>query len=99
MIEDGFPVFVIAPTGKMLPLMDEMIDKIRSLRGEVIAISDNEQILSKAHSLLTLPVELPEWLSPITAIIPGQLFVMNLAGARRFPIDTPRSLSKVTETK
>lgn len=98
MIEDGFPVFVIAPSGKMLPLMDEMITKIKSLRGEVIAISDNEQILSKAHSLLTLPIELPEWLSPISSIIPGQLFVMNLAVSRRFDVDNPRSLTKVTET-
>ena len=99
MVEDGFPVFVIAPTGKMIPLMDQMIATIHQLKGEVIAISDNELILSRAHSLLPLPIGLPEWLSPITAIIPGQLFVMNLAGTRGYPIDTPRSLSKVTETK
>jgi glucosamine--fructose-6-phosphate aminotransferase (isomerizing) len=99
MLEDGFPVFVIAPTGKMIPLMDQMIATIHQLKGEVIAISDNELILSRAHSLLPLPIGLPEWLSPITAIIPGQLFVMNLAGTRGYPIDTPRSLSKITETK
>jgi len=41
----------------------------------------------------------PEWLSPLTSIIPGQLFAMHLAHARDFDPDRPRGLRKVTETR
>ena len=48
---------------------------------------------------LQLPASVPEWLSPITSIIPGQLFAMHLAATRDYDPDHPRGLRKVTETK
>jgi glucosamine--fructose-6-phosphate aminotransferase (isomerizing) len=47
---------------------------------------------------LPLPAPVPEWLSPITAIVPGQLLAMHLANVRDFEIDSPRGIRKVTET-
>jgi glucosamine--fructose-6-phosphate aminotransferase (isomerizing) len=47
---------------------------------------------------LPLAKGMPEWLSPLAAIIPGQLFAMHLAGARDLDPDHPRGLQKVTET-
>ena len=46
-----------------------------------------------------LPSAIPEWLSPICAIIPGQLFAYHLAMAKGHAIDEPRGLSKVTITR
>jgi glucosamine--fructose-6-phosphate aminotransferase (isomerizing) len=47
---------------------------------------------------LTVPDAVPEWLSPITTIIPGQLFAMYLANTRGLDVDNPRGLKKITET-
>ena len=47
---------------------------------------------------LPLPAGVPEWLSPIVAILPAQLFAMHLAHTRDYDPDRPRALRKVTET-
>ena len=48
----------------------------------------------------SLPVpRLPELLSPIVAIVPGQLLAFHAARARGLDPDAPRGLSKVTETR
>lgn len=98
MVEGGFPVIVVAPTGAPL---DELRDFTRTLleRGaEVLVISDDTETLALAHTPLQLPRRLPEWLSPLTAVLPGQLFAMHLSQARHHLPDRPRGLHKVTET-
>jgi len=99
MIEDGFPVLVIAPSGVMQSEMLDFINAVNARGAEVIAISDVADILAASRTPLALPVSVPEWLSPITAIVPGQLFAMHLAHTRDFDIDAPRGLLKVTETR
>ena len=98
LIDEGFPVIVVAPSGKMLPEMGEFIRTLRQRQAEVIAISDDADTLALARIPLALPATVPEWLSPITAIIPGQMLAMNLAHARDFDVDSPRAIQKVTET-
>ena len=41
---------------------------------------------------------MPEWLSPVTAVIPGQVLALRLAEAKGLDPDTPRGLRKVTRT-
>ena len=41
----------------------------------------------------------PEWLSPIPCIVPGQLLSLYLAAARDYDPDRPRGLRKITETR
>jgi glucosamine--fructose-6-phosphate aminotransferase (isomerizing) len=41
---------------------------------------------------------LPEWLTPVAAIVPGQTLALHLALARGVSPDTPRGLQKVTLT-
>lgn len=98
LIDEGFPVIVIAPSGKMLPEMGDFIRTLRQRQAEIIAISDDAALLSMARIPLTLPAPVPEWLSPVTAIVPGQMLAMNLAHARDFDVDSPRAIQKVTET-
>ncbi len=99
LVEPGFPVIVIAPAGKMVPEMGVFIETLDERQAEVIAISDVQEILARARVPLQLPVTVPEWLSPITAIIPGQLFAMHLANVRDLDVDRPRAIRKVTETR
>ena len=70
----------------------------RERGAELIVISDDSQMLSAARTPLALPGGAPEWLSPIMAIVPGQLFAAYVAHARGYDPDRPRALRKVTET-
>lgn len=97
-IEAGFPVIIIAPSGMMLPEMDKFLSILNEKKAETIVISDNENVLSQARIALQLPTALPEWLSPLTSIVPGQILSMHLAHARDLNVDSPRGLHKVTET-
>lgn len=99
MIELGFPVIVLAPTGVMLNELNAFIKTVNKRHAEVIAISDNSELLRTARIPLQLPTPVPEWLSPITTIIPGQLFAMHLAHERDYDVDSPRGLRKITKTK
>jgi glucosamine--fructose-6-phosphate aminotransferase (isomerizing) len=71
---------------------------LRERQAEILAISDDAETLALAHIPLQLPAPVPEWLSPIVAILPGQLLAMHLAYIRHYDPDRPRGLSKVTET-
>ncbi len=48
---------------------------------------------------IPVPAGLPEWLSPMAAILPGQLLAYHLAKKRGFDPDQPRTLRKVTLTR
>jgi len=98
MIEHGFPAILISPSGAMLPEMQDFMRTIRERQAEILAISDDPETLALAHIPLQLPATMPEWLSPITTIIPGQLLAMHLAYIRNYDPDHPRGLHKVTET-
>jgi glucosamine--fructose-6-phosphate aminotransferase (isomerizing) len=98
LIHSGFPVIVVAPSGVMLPELKVFMATARAADAELLAISDDADLLRAARSALPLPCGIPEWLSPIPAIIPGQLFAMHLAWSRDLDPDHPRGLKKVTET-
>jgi glucosamine--fructose-6-phosphate aminotransferase (isomerizing) len=99
MVEKGFPVLMIAPKGKVLADMLGLARQLLKRKAELIAISDDRRLLSLAHTALPLRSGLPEWLSPIAAAVPGQLFATGLAEARGCSLDRPRGLSKVTRTR
>ena len=97
-IERGFPAIVIAPSGDMSAEMGRFMRTLKERRAEILVISDVEEILDLAHIRLQLPVPVPEWLSPLTAVLPGQIFAMYLSAIRDYDPDKPRALRKVTET-
>lgn len=99
LIEDGFPALVIAPSGVMLPELRDFLAVLRERDAEPVVISDDAAALALGRTQLPLYAALPEWLSPISAIVPGQLFAMHLAYARDYDPDHPRGLRKVTETR
>jgi glucosamine--fructose-6-phosphate aminotransferase (isomerizing) len=99
LIENGFPAIVIAPSGVMSAEVRDFIQTLISREAEVIAISDEAETLALARIPLKLPRSVPEWLSSIPAIVPGQLLAMHLAHVRDYDPDHPRGLRKVTQTR
>ena len=90
LIEEAFPTVVIAPSGIMLPEIREFIGTLKARGAEVIAISDDDETLALARTPFRLPVTVPEWVSPLISIVPGQLFAMSLAHVRDLDVDRPR---------
>lgn len=99
LMEHGFPVMAVATKGEV---MDDMIGLMDILRREhhveLFTISDDNAALRLANSGLALPSGIPEWLSPLVAILPAQLFTYYLTQIKGFDTEAPRSLNKVTET-
>ncbi len=99
MLDEGFPVLAVGPEGKGADDVAEVIDLLLKRRVRLIALSDRQDILSRAEVAVPLPAGVPEWLSPIVAVVPGQLWARCLAVAKGLDPDCPRGLSKVTLTR
>jgi glutamine---fructose-6-phosphate transaminase (isomerizing) len=100
MVESGYPVFAVAPKGKVFNSMLAMLKRLRSdIVAELVVISNDKRALSLAQVPLTIPSDVPEWLSPLVCILPAQLFAYHLTQAKGFDTERPRSIRKVTETK
>ncbi|GAB4398912.1 MAG: SIS domain-containing protein [Anaerolineales bacterium] len=100
MVESGYPIFVVAAKGKVFSSMLKMLQRLRSeISAELVVISNDKKALSLAQVPLKIPVETPEWLSPLVGILPAQLFAYNLTLAKGYNTEQPRSIRKVTETK
>jgi glucosamine--fructose-6-phosphate aminotransferase (isomerizing) len=98
MIGHDFPVLAIAPPGRAQPGMRSLVENLRDRGAELLVISDERTMLDKASARFAVPGSLPEELSPILCAIPIQLLAENLARLKGLNPDSPRGLSKVTET-
>ncbi len=97
-IEHGLPVFMVMPAGATYDDMHDLALDLQQRGAELLVISDSEQALSLARTALPISPGVPEWLSPLTTIIPGQLFALHLALTKGLNPDMPRGLHKVTRT-
>ena len=98
MVERHFPVFLFAPPGEMLPGVKSLIERLRELHAETLAITSDIEAAGLCTRSIIMPREIDEFLAPIPYIVPGQLFAALLAEAKGLDPDAPRSLSKVTRT-
>lgn len=98
LIAPGFPALVVTPEGETLPGLLEFLDLLNERGAETLVISNAEAAIGRARYAMHLP-EMPEWISPICAVLPGQLFAMHLAREKGYALDTPRGITKVTITE
>ncbi len=100
MVESGFPVFAIAPKGKVFNSMQRMLKYLKDdLLAELIVISNSLAALELAEVAIPIPEKVPEWLTPIVGIIPAQLFAYHQTLVKGYDTEKPRTISKVTETR
>src|SRR5215203_1075375 len=98
MVERHFPVFLFAPPGVMLPDVKSLIERLRELHAETLAITSDIDAARMCTQSIVMSPKIDEFLAPIPYIVPGQLFAALLAEAKGLDPDAPRSLSKVTRT-
>ncbi len=97
-IHDRWPVFLVAPTGPAQPSVEQLVEPLHERGARLLVVSNVEALLSCAHTRLPLVDGVPEWLSPMTAVVPGQVTALRLARLRGLDVDRPHGLTKVTLT-
>jgi glutamine---fructose-6-phosphate transaminase (isomerizing) len=99
MVAGGYPILAVAVSGAVFEPVFEILNRLRKEhRAELVVISDSSSALELAQSAIPLPTGIPEWLTPLASIIPAQLFACHLTRVKSFDTETPRSITKITET-
>jgi glucosamine--fructose-6-phosphate aminotransferase (isomerizing) len=94
----GWPVLAVAPSGPALASMKDAIRSLADRGARVVAIADADDVRTAGVVPMRLAADVPEWLSPLTTVIPGQLAAFRLAQLNGSDLDSPYGLSKITLT-
>jgi glutamine---fructose-6-phosphate transaminase (isomerizing) len=89
------PSIMIAPDDAVYEKNINTVEQIKARKGRVIAIATegSKQIASLADDVICIP-KCPDFISPILAVIPLQLFAYYLAVKLGCDVDKPRNLAK-----
>ncbi|TET53718.1 MAG: glutamine--fructose-6-phosphate transaminase (isomerizing) [Actinobacteria bacterium] len=95
LIDENCPIVAVANKSKTYAKVVSNIEEVKARGADVIAvISENEKLLKNyLKKYITVPL-IDEALSPITTIIPLQLFAYYMAKAKGLNVDQPRNLAK-----
>jgi glucosamine--fructose-6-phosphate aminotransferase (isomerizing) len=96
--QPGFPIIIISPQGKISADMHDLIKNLDCRGAEIILISNQITKPNIFKLSFQIPIMVDEWLSPLVAVLPGQLFAMQLAKEKNLDIDNPAGLTKITNT-
>ena len=97
-VKAGRPAIVIAPSGRTLASMAAAVEDVRKRGSEVMAISDDRDFLAAADTAFPLVADVPEWLSPLLTVVPGQVAAVRLATLQGADVESPAGLTKITLT-
>jgi glucosamine--fructose-6-phosphate aminotransferase (isomerizing) len=97
MLEPGFPVLAILPSGPADATVSEVIEAARERGAELTVIAGDDHRAGPGERVLAVEAG-PEWLSPLCAVVPAQLLAVGAAERRGFDADRPAGLQKVTRT-
>lgn len=100
LVHGGFPVLAVVAKGKVYQSMLEPLQQMKQdLHAELVIISNDKGALDLAQMPVTIPAEVPEWLTPLVSIVPAQLFAYHLTTIKGYDPEQPRTIHKVTETE
>src|SRR4030042_5108786 len=96
-VDAGFPVNIISMGDTFREELNALANTLHERGAMLSTIGDQprEGHAEGRNLFIPVPARLPEWLTPIAAILPGQLLAYHLAKARGFDPDLPRTLHKV----
>ncbi|GAC1645845.1 MAG: SIS domain-containing protein [Herpetosiphon sp.] len=97
-IYEGLPAILIMPRGAAFDDMRDLAVDLKARGAELLIASDEPTVHPLATTLLPIAGDLPEWLTPLPAIVPGQLLALHVVQTKGFDPDQPRGLNKVTRT-
>jgi len=95
LIEPGFPVIVIAPPDETYDRLVKNLGEVKAYQAKIISVVQEND--SEVRTLSDHPISIPETMpmfSPITYVVPLQLFAYFVAFRRGYNPDKPRYLVK-----
>jgi glucosamine--fructose-6-phosphate aminotransferase (isomerizing) len=97
---DGLPVLLAMPSGLAHADMRALAGEVRARGARPVVISDATEAGEGADGLfLPMGGAAPEWLSPLTAVLPGQRLALAMVADRGLDPDRPRGLpEKIVRT-
>ncbi|MCC6832135.1 MAG: glutamine--fructose-6-phosphate transaminase (isomerizing) [Thermoleophilia bacterium] len=95
LLDEGSPVVVVATDGHVFDKVVSNIQEVKARGARVIAVATegNQEIGAHVDDVLWAP-KTPALLSPVTALVPLQLFAYEIATIRGLNVDQPRNLAK-----
>jgi glucosamine--fructose-6-phosphate aminotransferase (isomerizing) len=99
LVGPGTSVIAVATTGPALAGVESLLERLRQDGADLLIASDDEAARRLGSAALALPAGVPEWIAPIPAIVPAQLFAYHLALAKGIDPERPPHLRKVTLTR
>ncbi len=90
-------IIVAADSGPALPGSIELARRVVAAGARAYAIGGGPGLAAASSLAVPGPV-MPEWLAPLGLIVPGQLLTEALSRRLGIDPDSPRGLSKVTQT-
>jgi glucosamine--fructose-6-phosphate aminotransferase (isomerizing) len=100
LVSPSIPVLAVAPSGATVADTDTLLRRLRDQHdARLLVLSDVAAMRELGTWSLPLPADVPEWLLPLVAIVPGQLHAYHLTLAKGLDPETPRHLRKVTLTR
>ena len=96
-LEPGYPILAVAAAG---PAVDDVIGVLErcARAGASLVIISNDPRAGEIAPTVDFSGDAEEWLTPIPAIIIGQLFSYHLTKIKGLDPEVPRGLRKVTRT-
>ena len=99
LVEPGLPVLAVVSSGPTLAGLLVLLERLVADGADLLVVSDAAEARALGGGSLDLDARVPEWLAPIVASLPCQLFAYHLAIARGRDPEAPRGLRKVTLTR
>jgi glucosamine--fructose-6-phosphate aminotransferase (isomerizing) len=95
LIDEDWPTVVVAPRDGVYDKMVSQVEQIKARSGKVLAVANagDDYLAQKADHLLPIP-EAHEFIMPILAVLPLQLFAYEIALRKELDVDQPRNLAK-----
>ena len=95
LVDENTPSVFILPHGDIYPKVMSNIEEVKARGGPVIAVAceGDERIATVADDVIFVP-DVAEFLQPLVAAIPLQLFAYHCALLRGCNVDRPRNLAK-----
>jgi len=101
LVEPGFPVVFVCPKDETRKTLVGNIMEMKARGASIIAVMEegDEEIKKLADDYVEVPKGIPDVLSPISYVIPLQLFAYYMAVEKGHNPDTPRNLAKSVTVK
>ncbi len=95
LIDAHTPTVFLALKGPIYEKSMSNLEEVRARGGPIIAIATagDQSVAAKANDTIFVP-DVPEFLQPLIAVVPLQLFAYHVARTRGCDVDKPRNLAK-----